>query len=187
MAVFFTLAIHCGQNDRAANEIAARFHDFTFDIVDDGKKEFIDCDSSAYRARQCWSEPAGSDLELQDWAMVCVNQEVGLGCARTRLVSQSNLQQIRNQLYARLRGSDNLSPACGFDYAHFGYESQDFLGDDDWPEIIGRFLKVDEPARGFEGIIICEPLVTNPRLRAHLDVFTPGYLWWDCHPEKYYG
>lgn len=189
MAVYFTLAVDCGQNEQAAIDVAARFDGFKFNIIADqtDKQETISCTSSAYNCRKYWNEKERENQDLPDWMMACVVQEINQGGKRYDLVTQPNLEAVRKHLYGRMLGEpDGLPPVTGYRSAKFGVESQDFLGDEDWPAQLEKFLTADEPGKYYEGLIFEESLLTNHKLREHLSVFSPGYLWWDCFPKRYF-
>lgn len=187
MAVYFTLAVDCADNQSAAEKIAQRFADYQIELAIDGKVESIACRSSAYNSRKYWNERERSDTSLPDWNLVCVVQQIGYGSGRQDLMSEQNLRSVRTDLYGRLAGTNcDLAPAQGFRSAQFGEERQDFLGDEDWLKTLGKFLLYRKPQKYFEGLIVDKQLVHNPSLRGHLSPFSPGYLWWDCFPKKYY-
>ena len=187
MAVFFTLAVDCANNQSAADEIATRFSDHKIELDVGGKAEWIKCTSHSYSARNNWNQAERENLQRPNWQLACVTQEVYLGGPRSDLVSEPNLRLIRDNLYDRLAGvNTSLAPATGFRAARFGVEAQDDLGDDDWLRSLGQFLLFREPQKYYEGLIVQESLIWNPSLRKHLSDFSPGYLWWDCFPDKYY-
>ena len=187
MAVYFTLAIDCADNKIAAEQIAQRFSDYQIELSVDGKVEFVECGSESYNARRYWNERERLDPQLPDWNMVCVTQQIGYGSGRQDLMSEENLRAVRNDLYGRMAGTNcDLPAATGFRSAQFGVERQDFLGDEDWLKTLGAFLLTRKPGKYFEGLILSETIVRNPSLRKHLTEFSPGFLWWDCFPDRYY-
>ena len=187
MAVYFTLAVDCADNQSAADEIATRFSDHEIELNIDGNSELIKCTALSYTARKYWNKAERENLQLPSWHLACVTQEVYLGGPREDLCSEANLRLIRNNLYDRLAGiNTSLAPATGFRAARFGFEAQDSLGGDNWLQWLGQFLLFREPKKYYEGLILQESLVRNPSLRKHLSKFSPGYLWWDCFPKRFY-
>lgn len=186
MAIYFTLAVDCADNKAAAHDIASRFDGYEMKLCIDGKTERVACTSEAYSASQYWGQK-NLKSPSPDWMIVTVTQPIFIGGSRDDLLTQPNLELVRNDLYDRLAGrTGDLQPSTGYRAARFGVESQDFLGDDDWLKTLGRFLLFEKPQRYFEGLILDATLVRNPSLRQHLVEFSPGYLWWDCFPERYY-
>ena len=123
MAIFYTLAIDCGQDDAVASRIADHFGQFQFPVNADGDETVISCAAEAWRSRRCWGQQAP---QLPDWMMVTNTQPVYDGGPRTDLVNAETLMDVRNALYARLREQS------GYRTAVFGEEHQDFLGMYDW-------------------------------------------------------
>lgn len=186
MAVYFTLAVDCNQNEQAAKEISERFQDFAITIPETIDSSLsLTCSPDYYRASKYWTDGA-EPKDHQDWWLVCVVQPIFLGSIHRDLVNEQNLRSIREQLYGRLRGRPN-EPAVSYRSARFGVESQDFLGDDRWLESLQQFLSNDEPSKYFEGLIVQQSLVENDSLRSHLEEFSPGYVWWNQFPKNYIG
>lgn len=183
MAVYYTLAIDCDQNEAAAASIAARFNDFECCIPVDDSEVVISCTAEAYRCRRCWGKNAP---QQPDWMMITVSQPVYRGGPHADLVSAQNLISIRTALYSRLQGGIDRDgttawpPAGGFRSAMFGEERQDFLGMYDWPESLERCLSAEKPPQHFEGLIIDESMAINRPIHPHLVPFSPAYLWWDA-------
>ena len=171
MAIFYTLAIDCDQDDAVASRIADHFDQFQFSVNADGDETVISCAAEAWRSRRCWGQQAP---QLQDWMMVTITQPVYHGGPRQELVNAETLMEIRNALYARLKEQS------GYRTAIFGEERQDILGMYDWLESLENFLSADDPLRYFEGLIVEKSLAVNRPIRKHLVEFRQGYLWWNA-------
>ena len=70
MAVYFTLAIDCDQDENSAREFVRHFHEFT--IATDRFGE-LKCDSQYMHPRSYWVSRGKTAKHIGDWHKVCVS------------------------------------------------------------------------------------------------------------------
>ena len=179
MAVYFNLAIDCNQDEDSAKEFARHFHEF---IITTDRFGELKCESEHTLPRFYWGNrgtPSG-DTDAGDWHKVCVSPD-GMSMPvgnRRDILDEQNMNHVRNELYQHLQRG--LDFGHQFRSAFFGWEAQDYIGENDWLDKLASMNQTGKMPRGTEGLILSSQLVENESVKAHLDRFADGYFWWNA-------
>lgn len=149
MAVYYTLAIDCGNSHETAERIAAHYREFEIRPPDVSP---IPCD--------VWVEQ-----KLGIWRVIVWPLGLGHFCPfgpdRPEITTPEIMQYIQGKLYKR------LSDLNGYRAAWFGHEAQDTLEVSELPE--GEELAL-------VGMVYAENLVDSEFFKSQ-PVFCDGYRW----------
>ena len=179
MAVYFNLAIDCDQDEISARGFARHFHEFVIATERFGE---LKCKSEHTLPRFYWGNRGTppDDNCAGDWHKVCVSPD-GMSMPvgnRRGILDEQNTNHVRNELY------QHLKRALGFGHklrsALFGWEAQDYVGETDWLDELTAMNETGKLPRGTEGLILSSYLVKSESVKARLDRFAGGYLWWNA-------
>ncbi len=167
MAILYTQAFDCDQNEPGARKIAQEFDGFEVDLADAGLNS-IACEVSCYQARKFWL-PHLRTANAADWWMVCINfPRLEQPATEKGLHVSEVMQDIRSKIYDKVKQVD------GFRSAMFNCEAQDDLGDDDWITRLEKILSGEQPQ--FSGLILEKSLTVGRPIEPDVTAFSPGYL-----------
>lgn len=175
MALLYTQAFDCDQNEVAAKQIASDFDGFKIDLSEIELGE-IYCDITCYRAQKTWGQQLQTD-DAQDWWMVSIEfprlQQPG---AEEELHVRSTMLKIRSKIYNKVKQTS------GYRAAMFGCEAQDDLGDDEWLKRLDKILSGEQPE--FSGLILKQSLTDGRQIEPDVIDFASGYVLYDLKGER---